>query len=248
MAIDFESSNSSRLTFPTGASGPTQFQNRGAMSIACWFTPESIVNATLIGVSTNNGGVPTTNTRFNLKIASANSSLECNARAPDSGGQVTAVGTNNAVAAGARAHLCTAVDVAGDVDNLYVNGALNSSPAVAYTNAATDNTVSASGAMASEEDGSTSPFQDGVMMDALLYSRQLNANEVQTINGTKGMSIPYFGLRSRYQFKEDAPGVTLPATAGFVRDCGVTMMNLTAAGTTRPAYVGSTISFRRRLA
>lgn len=248
MAIDFESGNSSRLTFPTGGSGPTQAQNRGALSIAAWFTPESIVNATIVGVSTNNGGVPTTNTRANLKINAANSTLECNIRAPDSGGQVAATGTANAVAAGTRAHLATAVDVAGDQDNLYVDGILDSSPAVAYTNAATDNTVSASGAVGCEENGSSSPFQDGIIMDILFYSRQLTANEVLTIYSTRGMSIPYNGLLSRWQMKEDAPGVTLPATAGFVKDCGPTQMNLTGAGTTRPAYVGSTISFRRRVA
>lgn len=246
MAIDFEAANSSRLTFPTGASGPTQGQNRGAFSIGAFIIPETITNANIVGVSTNNGGVPTTNTRASLKT-SGGGAIENNTRAPDGGGQVQALGTAGALVAGAFHHIMAAIDVANDVADLFLDGTLDSSPAVAYTNAATDNTVSASGAVACEEDGASSPFWDGVLMDIMFYSVQKTREQERTIFATRGMSVPYFGLLSRWQMKETAPGTTLAATAGLVKDCGPTQMNLTAAGTTRPAGAESRVCFRRRV-
>lgn len=238
VSIDFESTSSQALDMPANSQ---LARNRSDISLCAWVLPESIQNANVVGVSTNNGGVPTSNTRCAMKIE-AGGEIQGQLRAPDAAARVDGSSAAGDITAGALQHMVCAFDVDGDDLKIYKNGAQVADPAVAYTNAATDNTDSASGTLAAEEDGAA-PFYDGELHDVLAYSLKLSADLVSTIYACKGAVIPYFGLISRWQLKELGGGTTVPAGAGVVKDQGPAQQHLTRIGT--PAYSVIRLRFRK---
>lgn len=239
MAIDFEAGSSQFLELPR----PTAIaQNRAAVSIVAWFRPETNVNANIIDVSTNNGGVPTSDTRTLLKSTTAPANgVEMSIRAPDAAGQVIAQTGGGELSNGTWAHIGGAADIANDTCDLYVNGALDSSPAVAYTNAATDNTSSASGAIAAEANSGAN-FQDGTIADLLYYGRKLSAAELATIHATRGAVVPWLDLVCRWQMKELGDGTAVAAGASVIDQVGTTNTNCTPGG--GPVYAAGPVRFR----
>lgn len=223
MPINFVAASSHWLNMQAN---PTGAQNRSRFTLGSWFIGDLSQTSNLIGFSTNNGGVPTSNTRAAvlIKAASPVDGLESQTRAPDSGARVDGDGNPNDVLPNFW-HLCgCAVDVANDFCELLHDEFSSGTPVVAYTNAATDNTASACGAIGAEENGSTN-FLDGRMDHQMVWSELKTEDDFATMWHTHGACVAYFGLQNRWLLS-GPPG----SAAGTITDHGPLQQNLTAQG------------------
>jgi len=235
MAIDFEAGSSQGLSIPVPSSA---VQNRTDITLGCWFLPETLANANLIGYSVNAAN----DTRAAMKI-NADGSIQGQIRAPDAGARVDGDSAAGDVVNGTQAHVVCSFNINGDDLRIFNLGAQVGDPPVLYTNANTDNNTSQAADMMCEESG-VAPFQDGVQTDVLVYSKNLSLAEVQTIFFTKGALIPYFALVSRWQMKELGQGVAVPAGA-VVMDQGPLQAHATRIGA--PTYVAGPLRFRKQI-
>lgn len=234
MCIDVESASSQGVSIPASSHA----RSRGALTMLSWWRPESLLGANIVGVSTNNGGTPTSNTRGCLKT-STDGSFGSQLRAPDSGSRVDGNTAAFELVAAEWYLVAASWNIAGDAVKLMRDGVTVATPSQTYVNAATDNTLSAGGGIGFEEN-SASPYNDGKIADVAVFSRQLTDDEFATIYNSQGASMVFNGLLSWWRFTEGGPGSAVVAP----KDAGPLQVNLTAVNA--PVYAEREFLRRRR--
>jgi Concanavalin A-like lectin/glucanases superfamily len=153
-------------------------QNRAKMTLAAWMFANDLSNGPqFISLSTNNGGTPTASSRANMTTA-AGTVLSCGGKAPDTQGlqNVTSTAT---LSTGVWTHIVCVIEYDTNTVTIYINGSSQSKTGTtAFTNAATDNTTSASGSLGAEDDGSGAAFLNGLLDEVRIYSRALTSADV----------------------------------------------------------------------
>lgn len=127
-------------------------------------------------------------------------------------------------------HLCMTV-VANGTMYLYVNGLQTDS------NDFTAETIHATGEPelvgARNKNGTIQSFYKGLVHDARVYDRQMNATEVLSLYTTRGRDRDLFGLKLRWQLSDNTTGA-----AGSVKETGPSQLVVTIHSSPAYAYPG----------
>lgn len=237
--------------FPVGVS---------AVTFCCWMQHQSAAplanNAQIVSVEINGGGG---NTRFEVQLQGSSKKVQFFARAPDAGAAQTGLSvavwpTKTLVFP--SDHLAICIDVANDAAAIYINGALDSSFALAFTNAAFDATLPAQDNYIGVNSFSGTQWFDGDISDARLYSRCLNADEIRTIyecNGHDGYATdPAIVYRWRIDESHRNTPIPFDTVSTDVRDVTTSAYDIGSVDnpglpSTRPEWSDHGQEFRRRV-
>lgn len=201
----------------------------------------------LMFVEINSGS----NTRFEVQFNSSQL-LQIFARAPDAGGAQTITGLSavpvDTVNAGPNTHLACVADFANDRLDTYINGVLDNSAVVAFTNAATDNTdpdkvvycSSASAGLGSQK------VEDSKLSDCRTYKRALNAAEIKTLYHMRQHDGLLDDLETRYRM-DDSPGGVVGTAGNIVGIAALGVSDNPQAVYGTPVYRDWNASHRRKV-
>ena len=218
----------------------TGVRNLAAATICAWIRSDNDQNNSFFCVGTNSLG---SQARIGM-MRNGSFELVVRGRAPD-GSQNTTNSTLGIPTSGTRYHVACVVNVAGDVQQIYVNGQLDISAAAAFTPTAFDNTDCGGAALMANPDG-TSDESDGWGEDYRIYNRVLSAAEIETIFNCRGHDGIWFGLLNRWRVIEGAPGVAI-TVANSVKDLGNNGNHMSPnVGSGGPQWDYSYISGKRR--
>ena len=148
------------------------------------------------------------------------------------------VPASTTLVAGTWYHICGTYD--GADMRMYVNGVEEGSE---NKTGAIKTDASASVWIGDQPGAPTERPWDGKIEDVRVYDRALTAGEVSSMHAARGVDNIVRGLVSRWLLNGGAPGVTVPAAAGTIKDV-VGSHSGTQSGD--PLYAAGTIRTRRR--
>jgi hypothetical protein len=169
--------------------------------------------------------------------------IQLGARDADGGGTFT-LNMVGSLTIGKWHHVAAVVDVAGDVEQIYVDGILNASSAPAFPNASFPATNSKNGGLGSNDNGTTQ-FMDGKIEGYRLYDRRLSDAEIQSIYASRGTDGIVDGLVQSWMLNENSPGVSAVG-AGTIKDLSGAGRNIDPVNL--PVYQPGEIRTRRKVA
>jgi hypothetical protein len=235
MSIDFEKGSSNWITLPNDM---TSLQNVTGATLCGWLNIESI--------ATSDGhilqltiGTSTTTPRADIFTRNVGDIIRTLGRRLDADGQSFVDSSSPTLAT--TLHVAGVFRYNAQLLEVYFNGVLNASQAVAAWTGSTSNTASQRNSIGASS--SAVNFYDGLIHDLRIYNRGLSVAELQTIVTSRGKDSLFDGLVNRWKMTELAPGVTAAAGAS-VHDS----MNLKNDGTPQnsPVYATWLVSNRRR--
>jgi hypothetical protein len=144
---------------------------------------------------------------------------------------VSIVDSVSGFATGTLRFIAVRLDYDGQSIQIFVDGVLNNTTAVAGWVGNTSNTTSAGMSVGARADANN--FADGLAMDARVYARTLSAIEIQNLFGQRGKDGNVVSIQNRYKMTEQPPG-TAAAGAGLIKDSGPRKRNGTPVNT--PTY------------
>jgi len=171
------------------------------ITCCCWITTTTTSPSWQSAFSYNISG--TSNTIYGVGLYQGKPATEVS----QSSGTFTNLISSAAVTTNTWYHI--AMSYNGSTLILYVNGVQNSTQSVSYTLPSTTNYLTIGG---DNSNGTIANFLNGSAEDARIYNRVLSANEVSTINNSKGKDGIFYGLVSRWNMNELGVGSTV-ATA-----------------------------------
>lgn len=221
-----------------------------AGTICGWFSLDVTDNGNLASWSINNGGTPTNTVRMELDKTGGGLQVT-RGRAGDGAGILAVTDPGAPVTLTTLHQMGAVVNVGSDTGQVYRDGALVISGAMAFAPATFDATSSAAAAIMANPNASTNAAvngaSDGRADDVRIYQRALTLAEFETINACRGHDGIWFAIHHRWRLNEQAPGVT--ATGAFtVKDIANARIDGTprGAGAVFPVYAETQLSHRRR--
>jgi hypothetical protein len=212
-------------------------QNRSFLSASIWIRPVSVSDSDPIFYFTRNGGLSSPRFMCDLRnVVGQQAVLRLRARVPDSGGTITITSPNLTVQSGQWQHIVAQIDCNGDSGELYSNGILDFSSAMAFTAASTTDLPSDEAYLG--EDGPALFHFHGEMDDFRVYDRLLGPSEIEAIYTSKGHDGIINGLIARFQMmgSENSVVGTVPNVTG----------GRPGTPENSPIYTGGILSLRRR--
>jgi hypothetical protein len=239
VALDFVPASSQRLNI--GLDIPS-LNAKAAGTMMCWVRPDVLATNSISEQSVGPPPGTSATSRFFFNPQSTGA-FQLGARDTDGGGSFVLTSAV-ALVAGVWSHVVAVVDIANDVQEVWVNGVLISSGAPAFTNPTFPATNSKNGCVAANDDG-TGAFFDGLIEDFRLYDRRLSAAEIETIYACRGIDGIVHGLVQGWRMNEEADGV-LAVAAGSMKDVSPASRNIDPINS--PVFQPGTIRTRRRVA
>jgi hypothetical protein len=231
-AIDFEVDGTpDSLSLPANM---TSLQNVSSATLMVWIRPESI--GSFMQIFAFSTGTSSTSTRAGLAIQTTGAFRVAGRRTDAEANNVNQSGT---AVAGTLYHMAANYLYSTGSLDLYVDGALLASVAIAGWTANSSNTVSLGTSFAQALDGSTEV--DGILDDMRVYSPALTANQINTIYRAKGADKIVTGLLHRWTMGELSSGSTVSG-ANSVKDKG--SLQVHASPVTVPVYVNEIAKHR----
>lgn len=240
MALDFTPGSSQYvnigLDIPTLNAAP-------ACTVMAWVNPDAFgatrsVTEQSIGPPPGTSG--TSRVFFNIN---SSGTIQIGARDADGGGSFVLNGVTSLVA-GVWSHVAAVVDVAGDVNQLYINGVLDAAGTPAFPNATFPATNSKNGCVAANDDG-TGQYANGLIEDFRMYRRRLAPSEILAVYTARGTDGIADGMVERWLMREGAPGV-LAVGVGTVKGSSSGQRNIDPINS--PVYQPGAIRLRRKVA
>lgn len=238
MALDFERASSQWVDM--GLSLPA-LNGKSAATVMAWIKLESAA-ATMGVLATAIGAPPGTSaaSRLTLEIRSSRR-IQIVVRPIDGGGSVTLLSAT-ALTLGVWAHIVGVVDIANDIFEIWIDGALDASSTPSFTPVVWPSTNAKNAAIGSNPDGSAE-FLDGVIEDARQYSRRVLAGEIVTIHTVRGVD----GIPADHRFPLNEKNVGATASGlGSIKDLGSEQRN--SEPNASPVYAAGVIRSRRKVA
>lgn len=246
MSVDFDGVGGESADLATGVSFP---RNIAGCTFSCFLALEAappLANTNQIIVF--EVGIGGGNSRFEVQL-NTSALVEVFARAPDSDPAQTAVSTNPIPSSVGTLkpehHLIVVVDVAGDEIRIYIDGVLDSTTAVAFTNAAFDNTVTDETNVIADNQlgGLGSQPYDGKLADIRLYNRALSDGECRSLGNMNGHDGLHEDLATRWMLNFEGSGNATPADFLDVSAARVVGEPIAVNGT--PPYQDDRATYRR---
>lgn len=214
-----------------------------AAAFACWVKLESAAGT--MGLMSFSIGPPPGSSsigRMTVEIRSSRR-IQIVARADDSSG-ISNLGTL-ALTLGVWHHVVGIVDIANDISEIYIDGALDAAFTPSYGPSAFLSSNSKIGALGGRSDGS-SELLDGVIADARVYAGtpRVTAVEVKEMFHGRGKLRPLRNLQHRWLLNERTSGTTASGV-GTLKDEGFRQRN--AEPKASPVYAETELSPRRRV-
>ena len=217
----------------TGAT--SSLQDVAAATLCIWFVVDSVTAAVRVLHSVSTGASAVI-ARLELSISTA--TMRSSARRLDA--DATSTLNDGVTATAVRHHLAAVARYSTGSLEIYLDGVLNNSVAIAGWTGNSSNTASLGSAIGSTG-GGTSVF-DGRVADARRYTRALSADEILTLFTANGRDGNLFGGSSRWTCGELGPGQNVVTCI----DKWIASLAGTAAGATPPTYTEWIAMPRRR--
>lgn len=245
MSLDFNPSGANEdadlganLNYPRNIAGAT---------LSCFLsledTPPLPNNNQIISFEVGAGGG---NTRFEVQLDTSGR-VEVFARAPDTDPAQIAVSTNPIPTTSTlkpEHHLIVVCDVANDEIRIYIDGVLDSTTAVAFTNAAFDNTTTNDRNVIANNIASTgSQPYDGKLADIRLYNRAMSDGECRTLNFMNGHDGLVEDLADRWLLNFEGSGNA--TVADFLDSSAARVIGEPVAIDGTPSYNDDRATYRR---
>lgn len=191
------------------------------------------------------------NTRFEVQFNSSQL-LQIFARAPDIGAAQSITGLSavpvDTVNAGPNTHIACVADFANDELRTYINGVLDNTAAVAFANAATDNTDPDKAVYASNASAGlgSQRVEESKLSDCRTYERALSTAEIKTIYHMRQHDGMLDDLETRFRMDDEKGGAAV-TTANFEGIAAAGIVDTAQAVYGSPTFRDWNASHRRRV-
>jgi hypothetical protein len=154
-------------------------KNLREATLSTWINP-SVVDSSeryIIGISINNAGMSTINSRALVSLSSNSKEIRAGGRSADAEGVQYVDTTTDPISVGNWYHVLAIINYAEDTVTVYVNDQPQAtSGSIVFSQIATENTVSTNNTIGSEEDASGA-FFNGIIDSVRIYNKALTPDE-----------------------------------------------------------------------